>query len=126
MDIWTLTRTLKTEAAAFRYLLEKGILQKERRCFRCKGKMTINLERKLYRCFKKTCKHQVSLFKHKFFHNCKFGLHKCLVLSFLFLKKVPVQSLCDLTKLSSRTVCDWSSFVRQLVGESVPIQDLLF
>ena len=42
-----------------------------------------------------------------------------MLLSYLYLLKTPVSGLIEATSLSTKTICEWTGFIRQLHSESI-------
>ena len=58
-------------------------------------------------------------FKKPFFSPCKFSIHLCLDLCFLYLNKLPIKQFKECIGQSTATITEWTYFIRQLVGESI-------
>lgn len=119
VNIIEILETFSNDEKTIDYLLEKNIIENSKKCWKCKGYMKIEKHLRLFRCSKRTCRKTVSIFKHTFFSNCKFGLNKCMIFCYLYLLKLPVLGLKDALDLSSKTICEWSHFIRQLLGSNV-------
>lgn len=111
--------TFKTEESTIEFLINNDIIQKEKTCWQCKKPMNINKTQKIYRCSNYKCRKSMSIFKNTFFSTCKYGIDKCMIFCYLYFLKLPSEGLKTTLKLSSKTVCDWAGFLRQLVGNSV-------
>lgn len=110
---------IKTEDQAIEYLIDKKVISATKTCYSCKNVMTLNITSKMYVCKKRLCNKKVSKFKGTFFASCRFKIHICLDLCFLYLNKLPIIQITQLTGLSSATVTEWTHFLRQLLGESL-------
>lgn len=109
----------KDEETCIRYLMDNEIIPKTKICYRCKRSMNLDIVKKRFRCDKKACPNTNNmLFKGTFFENCKFSISTCLEMMYLGLLNTPVDGIISATACSSHTVCDWMSFLRQMLAES--------
>jgi transposase-like protein len=106
-----------TPTTTIQYLVAMKILETDKKCTKCKRTMLMMLKNGMYRCNK--CSRSESIFKGTYFSNCKLPINELMLLSWLYLMKMPVSGLLDATTHSSTTICEWTKFIRQLCGESI-------
>lgn len=124
MLITELSKYLISEESAIRYLVSEGIIKEQKKCYKCKKTMQLCYDRKLYRCFRKSCSNQTALFKHTFFATSKIKINDLLWLSYLYLNKLPTSGLICALGLGSEAVCGWTSYIRQLLGDTINFEQV--
>lgn len=107
------------EEKCIEFLVSMKIIKERKNCWKCKRPLTLNLKKRHYVCYKKTCGKTYSIFKKTFFENCKADIHTIFYFCFLYLCKMPVEGLKLATGLSSATIVEWSEFVRQVTAEDL-------
>lgn len=123
MKLKKLLEKIKTKEAAIDYLISERVIEPTSKCKKCKRNMNVNKAKGLYRCRK--CDTTKSIFASTFFESCKFGITDCLVLSYLYLMKMPISGILESTTQSSATVTEWVTFLRQLTSESIEPSSLV-
>jgi len=111
------------EDAARSYLLANGIIGGMMECPKCGGAMKLNEVRWVFRCRKETCDVLRSLNSNTFFAGTKLKACEVLLLSRLWLAKVPVSSAIELTGHSEKTVVAFWGHFRQLVSSALEEED---
>lgn len=119
MFIMDIAKYLDKEETAIKYLLKEGIINETKKCCRCKSEMKICYDRRLYRCYKKSCRKQISIFKTSFFSTSKLKINEILWISYLYLHKTPISEIVKTVGVGSEAVCNWTSYVRQLLAENI-------
>ncbi len=109
---------LKDNDSILSYFSEVGIVEKIN-CPKCRRIMAIDIDRRRYRCGKKTCKKEVRMFFNTFLENAHIRIGDLLLLTYLYINKTPVSSIISMLGLSSHTVTNWTSYVRQLCADNV-------
>lgn len=124
MKIQKLSKKLSSEKKAISYLVKHGFIKSEKKCWRCKRPMAFNIDLKLFRCYKKNCGVQKSIFQHSFFATCRLGIHNLLWIAYLFLYNTPTSSIVKMTGISSKTICEWVFFIRQMLADMIDFCDV--
>lgn len=119
MKLNNYNKKIKNEKTAIQYLINNKVISNKKKCYKCKKMMGVKIKEKLFVCQRKNCRHSESLFKKTFFGTCKFKIKKLLDLCYFYLHNMPVGMLCKLIGISSNTGTEWTSFLRQLLGESL-------
>lgn len=83
-------KIVKSEKNTVNYLIEEGILSDDKKCWKCKIKFKLDLERLRYRCPKKRCKKEKLMLEGTFFETSKIRLNKLLFMCYEYLKKTPL------------------------------------
>lgn len=117
MKLRELMTTLNSDESTISYLIDNNILEPIKKCYKCKKIMKLNLKKKNFRCDR--CILTSTIFKKTFFENCKLSIADLLLISYLFLIKTPVSGIIEATSHSSTTICAWTIYLRQLLGESI-------
>lgn len=104
------------EQKCIEFLMDQGILYREQNCHICLGKMTLESKTCLFRCHKRTCQTKSSIRKDSFFAKSKLPCSKILRLGWMWLNKLPIGSICNMTSHSTTTVTTFARFYRELVG----------
>lgn len=105
------------------FLFENNIFYNERLCPSCGIIMKLRLNSNVFRCSKKTCRKAISIKQGSFFSLHKLSCSKILFLGYLWLNKVPVSSMILMTQCSSSTITEFGSYFRQLVSDSLDLED---
>jgi ISXO2-like transposase domain len=105
--------------------MERGILHTEHMCPSCSVSMHLQISRGIFRCGKRECRKSVSVRLRSFFAGHKLLCSQILHLAHLWLGKVPVRYSIEATGHSSTTVCSIHQYFRELVSDSVEIEDVI-
>jgi hypothetical protein len=66
--------------------------------------MRVDIKKKLFRCGKKACQNQKSVFKKKHFFNFSIKINNLLLMSYLYSIKTPIQGIIYETGIQSGIV----------------------
>ena len=83
MKLFNLFEKIKTNEDAIQYLIEEEVVSPDRKCWRCKKFMKINIKEHMYRCHR--CGRKKSIFATSFLTNCKMQVKDLLLLCYLYL-----------------------------------------
>jgi transposase-like protein len=106
------------------FLFENRVFYNERTCI-CGEPMTLYRHRNAFRCPKSVCKQEISLKKNSFFFGHKMDCSKILFLGYLWINKTPTTSMVSMSGMSSRTICSFQNYFRQLVTDAMEMEDAL-
>lgn len=115
----------KNDESIINYLINQGIVNEDKRCPKCRNIVKISVNRKTYRCTKKSCGKEIGLFRKTFMENCNLGLGNLFLLTYLYLHKVPTQSILLMLGIGSETMCSWTKYIRQLLADNVEFEDVV-
>jgi transposase-like protein len=121
--LYDLQHVLFDETAAHRYLINNGIISDSMPCPSCEGPMKANVVRWKYRCSRRQCEVERSMNSNTFFAGTKLKAHQVLLLSRLWLAKVPVSAAIELTGHSEKTIVAFWGHFRQLVESAIDEED---
>lgn len=125
MDITTAFKTFESNKSTVRCLIEQNVVSASKKCYHCKGAMKFYEESNMLYCLKKSCNRRVSIFKNTFFEGCKMSLSKLMKLGYMYIvSESSVTGIKRSLNISSKTLTEWLEFIRQLVGESVPEEEM--
>lgn len=112
---------LSTDESALIYLMEVDVIPKAKRCpsKKCRREMVMNISRKNFRCPSKLCRKEISIFKKTFFSHSKLELHKIILLCYLYLHQMPVESILISIGIYSEAASAWTSYIRQACGDMI-------
>jgi hypothetical protein len=116
-------RTIKSilfdETACIEFLVAGQMLDPISSCPNCQSIMAIKIQRRTYRCGKKECRKEVSIFNGSFFALCKLPCCDIMNLAYLWLCGANRTTLLAVTGHSPNTVTGFIRYFNQLVGESL-------
>lgn len=118
MPFTELTQAFCSEEKTLQYLNEMEFFE-QKTCWKCKRSMTIDFNRRSYRCNKRTCKKEISIFKHTFFENTKMPLNSLIWIAYMYLHKMPISGIISTSGIHSEAVSEWTKFIRQMVADCV-------
>lgn len=124
-DLYHLHDILFDGEAATRFLFEEGVYQLVEVCNKCSGAVKADRKRARWRCGKDSCRWEGSFKAGSFFARANLSSEKVLLLGYLWLNRVPVTSAIVISGMSSRTVTQYFTFYRELVADSLDIEDCL-
>ncbi len=107
------------EQEAIKYLILKGVKCLNMVCYKCKTKMSINFNAQMLRCNKKSYKNKTSIFKNTIFEGSKIKINIIYQITYLYLKKTPVETKMNFTGCSSRTITQCTFLIRKQCTESL-------
>lgn len=110
---------INNEESTLNYLFNENVFSTTRRCPKCRSDMLLVFSRKSFRCGKKNCRLERSIFKKTFFEKTKLKLNVMIYIIYNFLYDMPIQSIIETSGVFSEAVCNISSYVRQLLGDNV-------
>ena len=115
----TILPILFEEKECIKFLIAGQMLDPISTCPNCQGQMSLKIDRKAYRCGKKECRKEVSIFKGSFFEKCKIPCCDVMNLAYLWLCGASYTTLLSATQHSPNTVTSFLKYFNQLVGESL-------
>jgi transposase-like protein len=83
----------------------------------------LNLEKKMFRCSKGTCKQKISLLKNSLFYRHRIPCCKILELAYLWLCGMKVTAAVTFTRLSKVTIGSYYNMFRDLISVSLDDED---
>ena len=120
----TIGKHTASEDSAFEYLVEQGLLAKERRCSKCYPAPNLSLIRRsdiadgwTWRCSLRGCRTKVSIRKDSFFSQSKLRLTTWIKLMYLWTSDIPVTKVrCHLDdgECSTTTAVDAYYLIRDI------------
>lgn len=113
------------EESCISFLFEKEIFFKESICRACGTMMKLNLKKMIFKCGKKMCRKGISVRNGSFFVSHKLPCSKILFLGYLWLTKVPISSALLISGCSKRTISSFYGYLRQLVADSLDIEECI-
>lgn len=114
------------EEEALNYLISNDVFYETFNCESCGGEMKRYIARNVFQCNSQKCRgKQLSMKKGTFFFGSNLKCINILKLSHLWLSKVSIGSAIILTGHSSKTVRAFYSHFRNLVMQSIDIEDVL-
>jgi transposase-like protein len=111
------------ENACIQYLFEAQILHTSCHCSRCKEPMKLSNERKTWRCSTSRSGGESSIFKDSFFSKSHLSCNKIMQIGYFWLNRNSTASLVAMSGCSSRTVCSFTGYFRQLAADSLDAED---
>ncbi|KII71925.1 hypothetical protein RF11_09873 [Thelohanellus kitauei] len=111
----------ETEESAIDYLIQREIVVPSRKCPKCKHVMHYKEGRGGYRCSKKSCRKEFSIFSKTLFFGNRIKIHKILILAYLYLYKSPDTLISQMLAIKSETVTHWCSWVRNQVSNHISL-----
>jgi IS1 family transposase len=115
----TLVSILFDEAACILYLRENGALYQERRCESCGTGMLLKDNRQAFRCPKRSCRKEASMWAGSFFFHCKIPCNDVMNLAYLWICGATHSVLCSATGHTHETVTAFMGYFRELVASYV-------
>jgi hypothetical protein len=113
------------EYSARNYLISKRIFAESISCPKCVTDLRLDITRWSYRCRKRQCEVELSANNNTFFANTKLKLNEVLLLSKLWLSKVPYSSAVELTGHFEKTIVAHWKYLRQLVSSALDLEDTI-
>jgi hypothetical protein len=77
-----------------------------------------------YRCVKKNCRKERSIFLNTFFEESKLPLNKIFYVLNAILYDMPIKSIITTNGIYSESVCSITSYIRQLVRDNVEMESV--
>ena len=119
-----LNHLFDNEKNCINFLIDKGVFQRESPCESCGELMILREDKWLFRCQKNECSVSSSIRKGSFFYGHKIKCSKILHLAYMWLNNLPTKSIIQMSGMSSKTVCAFLNYFRQLVSDAVEIEDV--
>jgi transposase-like protein len=110
------------EDAAISYLIENGGIFRVYTCV-CGFACSLNLERRCFRCYRNGCGKEVSMFKGSFFFKTSLKKNMILHLAHFWLCGGTSLSGEMYFGLSDKTIASYFNYFRELVADSLDIED---
>jgi transposase-like protein len=98
------------------YLCNKGCFYQKLQCPSCTRDMIANPGRQKFRCPRGGCRKEISIRTGTFFQGSKLPCSKMLLMGYLWVHKVPMNSIEAMTGHSPNTVCQFLKSFRTLVA----------
>jgi transposase-like protein len=119
----TLAPVLRNEQACLCFLMEEGAVYLEFPCS-CGEVLEYNAGRLSFRCTKRGCRKEYSVFTHSFFFKSSLPVSKVMHLAHIWLcRGIPTFAIAY-TGHSSATITSYFSYFRQLVADSLDFVDM--
>lgn len=116
-----LNHLFESESNSINYLIENRCLNYRDTCEHCGGQ--VFFKSKLFRCKKDGCRKSWSIFKNSFFSKTKLNTNTILELGYYWLCECSYSSVIKIMGLSSKTICAYYKYFRQLVASSLDQND---
>jgi transposase-like protein len=116
-------RLFESEDEAISFLFQHSAFYKERVCPECEERMTLNMEKRTFRCSKDTCHQKVSLLKNSLFYRHRIPCCKILQMVYFWLCGMKTSAVVTLTGLSKGTVASYYDIFRDLVAALLDDED---
>src|SRR5271154_6981704 len=116
-SFYEIAEILTNEDAAEKFLLQRGILYSNSSCLTCEG--PTKRKRNLWVCLKKTCAKSISIYHGSFFMHSNLKCHQTLLIAYLWLSNVKVNSIIAITGHSSTTITAYIKHLNQVVASDV-------
>lgn len=87
--------------------------------------MRLSITARIFQCGKRTCRKAISIRAGSFFSKSKLPCSQILFLGYLWLSKSPVSSIISISGKDSHTVCSFQKYFRQLVSDSIEVEDVV-
>jgi hypothetical protein len=114
----------QTEENTIRYLIDKNVLKPPLQCPQCNNLNMLRRKTYLYRCSRtKTCKYSVSLKKNTMFGNTKLKINEAFQFCYFWVAECKYTTIKNVTTHSSKTITDWSNFLREIVAWDMSRED---
>ena len=110
------------EGACFDFLVAKRVLLLVRTCA-CGRVLHYQTTRNGFRCPSSECRKSFSVFSGSFFSKCILPLHKIMHLAFMWVCKCTISFAIVYTGHSSKTICAYFAYFRQLICDSLDVVD---
>ena len=96
-----------------------GLLTMEAHCLACgtqmyEGASSRKVDRKVWRCPVKECRHVLNLRAGSFFDKSRAELHQLCLITYFYSTQTPAHQIQKEAKVSQDTVVDWSNFIREV------------
>ena len=116
----TLTRAQISEInssfdSAFAWCQNQGLLMRDPVCTKCGSPLTAYLDKKVYRCYRRSCEIKISIFERSIFKRMKTDLQTALSIIYEWSSGIPVKYAADTLGLTRSTVSNWYRQIRGLV-----------
>lgn len=125
MDIFKIASVCSSEESALEYLINQTVFMEFKTCPKCKSRMNRKFERKVYRCSKKSCRKEISIFVGSFFSENRIGIHKILMICYLYVMKSPVTSISSMVSIHSESINHWTSHFKKHVADNVSFSEVI-
>lgn len=111
------------EDKCIQFLFNKTIFYQARYCPKCSNYLKLYINERRFRCHKKDCIVEISIRKNSFFNGHRLPCSKILKLGWLWINKVPVISIINMTGHSPNTVNNFIRYYRQLIASTLNIDN---
>jgi transposase-like protein len=120
-SLFDIVELLTNEEAAKRFILQRKILYAKPLCSACGG--PTKRKRDLWACIKKSCAKTISIHHGSFFMHSNLKCNQTLIVTYLWLSKVKVNSIITMTGHSSGTIAAYIKHLNQVVAGDVDEED---
>jgi hypothetical protein len=111
------------EQKCIAYLQTKGVIYTERRCERCATSMLFKENRKGFRCPKKQCRKEISMWSGSFFSKIKMQCCDVMNIAYFWLCGASHTTLRAIGGHTHKTITAFMSYFRELLGSNVEQND---
>jgi hypothetical protein len=126
MNIFEFMQNFDTSDKILNFLLRENILYCEITCY-CGSLMKLTYEsnryRYIFRCVTEVCRRKRSCYYGTIFNNATLPFPKIMMFLFLWLKKVSVMKIVDITGISHKTVMGYIKKIESLIFCSLDEED---
>jgi hypothetical protein len=117
-----LKQIFEDEEYAITFLIDMGVILPSRACT-CGQTSSINRIRRTYRCNRKSCRKENSIFNESFFYRTHLKINEILHLSFLWLCGATSKTVELYFGYSDNTIASYFLYFRELVADALDEQD---
>jgi transposase-like protein len=114
----SLSHIFMNERTCFEYLISENVLTLERICV-CGRNLYYQKARNGFRCPSSDCRRSFSVYSGSFFAKSVLPVNKIMHLAFIWLCKCTVSYAIAYTGHSSKTICAYFGYFRQLISDSL-------
>jgi transposase-like protein len=114
----------RCEESIIEYLIKKQVFIKPNNCSNCNGS-EFYLYGKKWRCGLRRCRREKSVCDNSFFAGSKLPVNDILLLGYCWLSKMSNETLLMIMQHSSATITAYFEYFRQLVADSLDLEDMV-
>lgn len=113
-----LIHLFSSEVRSIGYLMTSGVVLPSYTCI-CGYECKIDIGRKRYRCYTKSCRKEYSIFKDSFFFKLNLPINKIIHIAHLWLNGATSSFVVQYLGHSKNLVADYYKYFRELVADSL-------